>query len=389
MSTIKVNKIENTATADGGIAIDASGHVTVDGQQLPTAGALSNRNLVANGSMIVAQRGTSTTGVGATNNVFPCVDRFKIFSANTAGRMTVSQDSDAPAGFAKSMKLATTTADTSIAAGELFGFRYTFEGQDLQMLDKGASGAKQITLSFYVKANAAATYTVELHDVTNTRHNTQNFSVTTSWTRVVLTFAGDTTGTLTSDNADRFRVNWWLHGGSTYTGGTFTSNTWAARSNGNMINASDTSIFDSTSRTLFITGVQLEVGDKATPFEHRSFGDELARCQRYYNMVAKGNGATMLNFAVYATNNAYGVLNFPVHMRATPTVDSSDGTGHFQFSSAAAQDNFDTLVAGNGSERAIEFRANSSGGLGIGTAGNAGWVRLTNASAFIGVSAEL
>ena len=314
MSTLKVTNIEHGSTTDGGIQLDSSGHVTVDGQQMPTAGASSNRNLIHNGAMNVAQRDTSTTGVGATNNVFPCVDRFKIFSANTAGRMTVSQDSDAPAGFANSMKMATTTADTSIAAGELFGFRYTFEGQDLQMLDKGASGAKQVTLSFYVKANAAATYTLELHDVTNTRHNTQNFSVTTSWSRVELTFAADTTGTLTSDNADRFRVNWWLHAGSTYTGGTFTSNTWAARSNANMVNSSDTSIFDSTSRTLFITGVQLEVGEKATPFEHRSFGDELARCMRYYE--------TGVCFGMYKTSDdTYGWTNYSVQKRANPSVE--------------------------------------------------------------------
>ena len=314
MSTLKVTNIEHGSTTDGGIQLDSSGHVTVDGQQMPTAGALSNRNLIINGAMTVSQRDTSTTGVGATNNVFPCVDRFKIFSANTAGRMTVSQDSDAPAGFANSMKMATTTADTSIAAGELFGFRYTFEGQDLQMLDKGASGAKQVTLSFYVKANAAATYTLELHDVTNTRHNTQNFSVTTSWSRVELTFAADTTGTLTSDNADRFRVNWWLHAGSTYTGGTFTSNTWAARSNANMVNSSDTSIFDSTSRTLFITGVQLEVGEKATPFEHRSFGDELARCMRYYE--------TGVCFGMYKTSDdTYGWTNYSVQKRANPSVE--------------------------------------------------------------------
>ena len=330
MSTIKVNKIENTATTDGGVAIDATGHVTVDGVQLPTAGALSNRNLIINGAMNVAQRGTSTTGVGATNNVFPCVDRFKIFSANTAGRMTVSQDSDAPAGFANSMKMATTTADTSIAAGELYGFRYTFEGQDLQMLDKGASGAKQITLSFYVKANAAATYTVELHDVTNTRHNTQNFSATTSWTKVVLTFAGDTTGTLTSDNADRFRVNWWLHAGSTYTGGTFTSNTWAARSNANMVNSSDSSIFDSTSRTLFITGVQLEVGSKATPFEHESYGQTLAKSQRYYYRTGE-NGLTtnLMTMCNEGATSASGGMQHPVFMRAIPTLTYGSGIKYY------------------------------------------------------------
>ena len=360
MSTLKVTNIEHGSTTDGGIQLDNAGHVTVDGQQMPTAGALSNRNLIHNGAMNVAQRDTSTTGVGATNNVFPCVDRFKIFSANTAGRMTVSQDSDAPAGFANSMKMATTTADTSIAAGELFGFRYTFEGQDLQMLDKGASGAKQVTLSFYVKANAAATYTLELHDVTNTRHNTQNFSVTTSWSRVELTFAADTTGTLTSDNADRFRVNWWLHGGSTYTGGTFTSNTWAARSNGNMINSSDTSIFDSTSRTLFITGVQLEVGEKATPFEHRSYGDELARCMRYCQRYGEG---TRIALGIWDNVSGGDRLlahhYLPVWMRATPAVTQVTN-GHAVVEGVAWYDVTAVTLQSESSRKVVVYMATTS-----------------------------
>jgi hypothetical protein len=127
---------------------------------------------------------------------------------------------------------------------------------------------------------------LELSDQDNTRYNGQTFAVTTSWNRIVLTYNGDTSGVLDNDNARSLDLNFWIHGGSTYTGGTFTSNTWHGTDNQRL--ASITSFFDSTDRTFFITGVQLEVGDAATDFEHRSFGEELALCQRYYevNMVS-------------------------------------------------------------------------------------------------------
>lgn len=244
--------------------------------------ALSNRNMIINGAMTVAQRGTSSTGVGASNDVFPCVDRMKIFAGNTAGRATVSQVADVHDGFANALKFECTTADTSIAADEFFGMQYRIEGQDLQQLKKGTSDAESVTLSFYVKGNAAAEYTLELRDLDNDRINTQTFNVTTSWTRVEVTFAADTTGAYDDDNASSLQISWWLHAGSTYTSGTFASNSWASRTQANRVKSSNSSFFDSTARTFFITGVQLEVGETATPFEHEDFGTTLAKCQRYY-----------------------------------------------------------------------------------------------------------
>ena len=238
-----------------------------------------NRNLIINGAMQVAQRGTSSTGVGASSGYFVC-DRWRV-ATTTSGRVTMSQDSDSPQGFANSTKLACTTADTSIASSELFIFQQRIEGQNVQQFAKGTSGAKPITVSFYVKGNAAATYTAELEDSDNSRYNSQEFSVTTDWTRVTKTFVADTTGTLDDDNAVSFRLNIWLHAGSNYTGGTHTDNVWHTTDN-QRVGDNQTSIFDSTSRTFFITGVQIEVGSEATPFEHRSFGDELLRCQRYF-----------------------------------------------------------------------------------------------------------
>jgi len=299
------------------------------GEVLTNSQIGGRRNIIINGAMQVAQRATSATGVGATGGVFPCVDRMKIFAGNTAGRATVSQATDVHDGFANAMKFECTTADTSIAADEFFGLQYLIEGQDVQQLKKGTSDAESATLSFYVKGNANATYTVEMFDHDNDRINTQTFNVTTSWNRVSLTFVPDTTGTLDDDTAKSFQFSIWLHAGSTYTSGTFASNTWATRTNGNRVNSSQTSFFDSTDRTFFITGIQLEVGEQATPFEHRSFGEELALCQRYFNIF--GSLETGNNYENFGTVVAFGTgagdhrmqMTMPTTMRAIPTVGNS------------------------------------------------------------------
>ena len=287
--------------------------------------AQSNKNLIINGAMNVAQRGTSSTGVGATGNVFPCIDRIKIFAGTTAGRATLSQVADVHDGFANALKFECTTADTSIAADENFGLIQIIEGQNLQHLKKGTSGAKSLTLSFYVKGNASATYTAELKDNDNDRHNTQTFDVTTSWNRVSLTFAPDTTGELDDDNGGSFQFGIWLHAGSTYTGGTFASNTWAARVNANRVPSSATSFFDSTDRTFFITGVQLEVGEQATPFEHEDISTTLAKCQRYFFNFPDAN--TNIHAAPYNSSISLAHFQFPVTMRTLPTMAITDGAG--------------------------------------------------------------
>ena len=215
------------------------------------------------------------------------MDRFLISQGLSAGRCSVEQSSDTPDGFSKSLKISTTTADTSIGASEYHRLQTKFEGQNLQRFAKGTTGAKEFTLSFYCKANAAATYVVELYDLDNQRTVAKTFSVTTDWTRVILTFPADTTGAFDYDNLQSMQLNWWMHTGSTYGGGTLQT-TWGGIVQANRAAGID-SIFDSTSRTFFITGVQLEVGPQATPFEHRSFADELARCERYFQTYSKRN----------------------------------------------------------------------------------------------------
>jgi len=271
-----------------------------------------NRNVIINGAMNVAQRGTSSTGLGASSGYFT-LDRFKMVCNNTAGRFTMTQDSSAPDGFANSLKLDCTTADTSIASNEEFGILYRMEGQDLQHFKKGTSSAYPTTLSFFVKGNASATYVAELMDSDNSsRHIGATFNVTTDWTRVEITFPGDTTGTLDDDNAASLDLQFFLHAGSNNTSGTLQTS-WGALAQTNRA-VGISSFFDSTDRTFFITGVQLEVGQNPTEFEHEPFQRTLAKCQRYFFKSDE------IQYGGYGSSSAadYATMTFPVTMNHDP-----------------------------------------------------------------------
>ena len=360
------------------------------GEVLTNSQIGGRRNIIINGAMQVAQRGTSSTGVGASNGVYPTVDRFIFEAGNTAGRLTMTQETISDlSGFTKAIKLACTTADTSVAADEFLMLGQRFEGQDLQQLKKGTSDAEKVTVSFYVKGNANATYTLELRDNDNSRSNSQEFSVTTSWNRVSMTFDGDTSGALDNDNALSLKCNIWLHGGSTYTGGTHTSNTWHGTNN-QRVGDNQTSFFDSTDRTFFVTGWQMEVGSQATPFEHRSFAEELALCERYFFVLAKGSDHTYEHIG-----NAFGhsasqmecVVRYGPRsgMRAAPTLDHPSGTNYYAVLNDSETVTFNSLQYYNPSKRSALIYRNS---IGITANGNYRFI-LNNASAYIYLDAEL
>ena len=288
------------------------------GEVLTNSQIGGRRNIIINGAMQVAQRATSSTDIGGSSGYFTC-DRWHMSPSGTAGRLTMTQDSSAPSGFANSIKLDCTTADTSIASSEFLLFTHKFEGQDVQSFAKGTSDAKQFSLSFYVKGNASATYVAELMDEDNSnRHVNKSFSVTTNWTRVELLFPADTTGTLDDDNALSFSLNIWLHAGSDFTSGSLQT-TWGALSQTSRA-VGISSFFSSTDNTFFITGVQLEVGSQATPFEHRSFGEELALCQRYFqSFTHNGSGGGYVTNGVIISARFYGTFRYQKRMRAIPS----------------------------------------------------------------------
>jgi hypothetical protein len=321
MSTIKVTNIEHGSTTDGGIQLDSSGHVTVDGVQFPTAGALSNRNLIINGAMQVAQRSTSETGV--TDSGYKTVDRFQL-SLATLGTYTVTQEADGPDGFSKSLKIDCTTADASPAADDAFLVYHKIEAQNLQHLNYGSSSAKALTLTFYVKSNKTGNASFELQQRDNSdRQVTLQYSINSAntWEQKTLSIPADASGSINDDNGEGLRLGWWLNSGSNLTGGSHQT-TWAAEVNADR-NVSNLGIGGSTDDYWQITGVQLEVGEKATPFEHRNYGDELARCQRYYQQfTGQGSGDYAINGG-YTYNNGSSTatgFNLAVPLRNTPTV---------------------------------------------------------------------
>ena len=286
------------------------------------------KNIVINGGMQISQRSVSTTGVGNASGYFG-PDRWKIHKdATTAGRLTMTQSTDAPDGFANSLKMDCTTADTSIAAGERLNLGCSIEGFDLQHIKKGTSAALPMTLTFYVKGDQAATYNVEVGDFDNNRCFYKRFAVTTDWVKITIAIPADTTGAFTNDNGESIALGFWLVAGSTYNGGTFVEDAWSTYAANVRSHSSNTQFFDSTDREFFITGIQLEVGSQATNFEHRSRGEELSLCQRYYwnsyNGAVVGSNTGVTNAIGRASSGmSYQTVaegHFPTTMRTVPTM---------------------------------------------------------------------
>ena len=321
-----------------------------------------NRNIIINGAMNVAQRGTSETGVGGSNGYFT-VDRWQFANVDTNGRYTVTQDSSAPAGFANSTKLDCTTADTSVASTELIKFRQKIEGQNLQGFAKGTSDAKPFAVSFYVKGNASATYACELLDQDNDRQITKLFSVTTDWTRVELTFPADTTGTFDDDNAQSMQIQFVLHSGSAYTSGTLNSDAWAATSATERYGGIS-SFVDSTDRTFFITGIQMEVGQNPTEFEHEPVERTLLKCQRYFRIFTSDesvNNFTRIGMGL-ALNSTSGIaqIHTGTRFRATPSVSS---TGQLQAHNGSNLANCDVAIENGANPQNANISITNSSGF--------------------------
>ena len=307
------------------------------GEVLTNSQIGGRRNIIINGAMNVAQRGTSSTGLGASTGYFT-VDRVQSgHSGNSAGRYTMTQEAITDlGGFNNALKLACTTADTSIASNEWEYLAYNIEAQDLQALKFGTSDAEKFTLSFFVKGNASATYTLGAYLPDSNRWMAQTFSVTTSFTRVSLTWEADTTGTINNDNGHGLIFYITLQVGSDRTSGSIPS-TWETLATADIADSSQTQFFDSTSRTLFITGLQMEVGSTATPFEHRSVGEELALCQRYFYKWTSTGLDDQYNFyspyspaqvsAGLPNSSAISPHTFPVTMRASPTMTTTISGG--------------------------------------------------------------
>ena len=290
------------------------------GEVLTNSQIGGRRNIVINGAMQVAQRGTSFSLSGTADTFI--TDRFLISNSDT-GAWTASQSTDSPTGFSNSLKMDCTTADTSPTFLTLMT---RFEGQDLQHLKKGTSSAEKTTLSFFVKSNKTGTYIAELRDIDNNRTIGKAYTISSAdtWEQKIITFDGDTTGAFGNDNGNSLQIIWYLAVGSVYNSGTLATS-WGSRVNANTA-VGQVNLADSTDNEWYITGIQLEVGSQTTPFEHRSFGEEQRLCQRYAIVYSKNGQPNMGDKAIgtgASTNSSggYQAFIFPqVTMRAVPTL---------------------------------------------------------------------
>ena len=293
------------------------------------AGGLTGRNLIINGAMQVAQRGTVSS---LTTSSYGGPDRFRL-GLSGAGTHRILQSATVPsgAGFANSWRLDCTTADTSITSSNQLSAQYKFEGQDLQQLKKGTPSAEKLTLSFWVRSSVTGTYVVELSDKDNTRHIAKTYTISQADTfeYKTLTFDGDTTGALDNDNARSMQITWWLAAGDVYTSGTLATS-WASDVAANRAAGLNVNLASSTDNNWYLTGVQMELGEQATPFEHRSFGDELARCQRYAYMIGdpvnSGQRDIVNNGVAFGTSDGFIAIPFPCTMRAEPSLTVNNAT---------------------------------------------------------------
>jgi hypothetical protein len=301
---------------------------TITTDQIADTAVHGRRNVVINGACQVAQRGDVTGITGA--NVFGGADRFAT-NGGSYGTVSLVQEADAPEGFAESQRVKFTTARSTTGAGDHFVIGTRLEGQDLQRFKKGTSNAESMTVSFYAKASQATTIQLELFDADNNRHAGKEFAITTSWARYSYSFAGDTTGAFDNDNAVSLYVFFWLGAGTTFTSGTNPDGSWISNDNPRRVHSDvGTTFMDTLNAEFNLTGVQLEVGEQATPFEHRSYGEELSLCQRYY--VEFRNSRFIGGYKRHDVQTSFKV-HFPVSMRATPTVTLDDGGSFTNFQS--------------------------------------------------------
>jgi hypothetical protein len=350
---------------------------------------LTNRNVVINGAMQVAQRGTSTASI--TANGYYTADRWQT-AVTTLGTWTQSVEADAPtgSGFRNSLKMLCTTADASPAASDILTINTRLEGQNLQQFLKGTASAKQFAVSFWVKSNVTGTYIAELLDLDNSRQVSASYTVAVSgtWEKKTIVFPADTTGAFDNDNAGSMYMQFYLGSGTDRTSGTLQT-TWASTVTANRA-VGQTNLAAATSNYWQVTGVQLEAGSVATPFEFEDISTTLAKCQRYYFRTPSTTAQDYANIAngFYGTSTqAEYMVHMPVAMRVAPTSFETSAAATFYLSGATSGIGSTVDNAG--------YRASNLGyGIIIGSTGltaGQGSTLLQNASSttFLAASAEL
>ena len=348
------------------------------------------RNLIINGDMKIDQRYSSSA---ATVSSGYTVDRWKFQEGGSGGQVvSVQQVTDAPAGFSNSFKLTNTTASSSITADAYNMFWQAVEGLNWSHLEWGTSDAKSVTISFWVKASIAGNYSLAVRSSTNDRSYVTSYAISSAntWEYKTVTIAGPTSGTFNTDNTKAIQVAFTHSMGSNYTSSG--NDAWQSESK---LGATGTQVAlsNTVNSTWQVTGVQLEVGTAATPFEHRPYDMEFARCQRYYQKYLNDSGATGEGFwgtgLQDSTTSFVGGFVFATPMRIKPTAFETSGTAtdyrvQIKGNSSVTCSSVPTVTGMTSWGARLVFTTAS--GL---TAGEAGIYRSNTTAAYVAWSAEL
>jgi hypothetical protein len=308
--------------------------------KIPAAGFTGNnfRNIIINGDMSIAQRGTSASGI-TSSDYFTC-DRWRTING-TAGTWTQSQSTDVPTdqGFGYSMKMDCTTANASLSADSVMYITSRFEGQNLQYLKFGTSSAQSLTMSFWVKSNKTGTYICELFNIDSDpdRQISKSYTINSAdtWEKKTITFSGDVASAFNNDNGRSLDIYFWLVAGTDYTSGTLNTS-WNSSTNANRA-VGQVNLADSTANEFYITGIQLEAGTTASDFEFLPVDVNLGRCQRYYEKsydtsvtpgISISTGSVQSSQASNGFNDAVYPGYFKVEKRSAPSMAfyQTDGT---------------------------------------------------------------
>jgi len=383
--------VDNAHLATGIASSKLTGALpAISGASLTNLPPAPRKNLIINGGMTVSQRGTSETGVTSTG-FKKAPDRYKIMKDN-CGTWTVSQSTDSPNGFSNSYKFDCTTAQASLPTDAYLWLMQSIEAQDLQLLNWGSSNAESITLSFWVKSNKTGTYIVELqHDEVPSDYRYASLQYTISsantWEQKTLTFTGNTHHAINNDNGSGLEIHWYLAVGTDQTSGSYTAGTFRS-SNGsaNRCPGHNVNLADSTSNEWLLTGVKLEVGTSATDFEHRSYGEELALCQRYFTRVTQG----ILHLRLAMGENVNTTRNDPIFtfhpsLRSTPSL-SVNTVGDFLIYAANTTYTATSITPDLMGPKSCNLKVTTNGTM---TAGGAGQFVVNSTGATLDFSAEL
>ena len=344
------------------------------------------RNKIINGACVIDQRNAGAS-VTPTNGQYT-LDRWNA-NLSQSSKYTVQQNAGSvtpPAGFTKYLGVTSSSA-YSVTSTDYFFLEQVIEGFNIADLAWGTASASAVTLSFQVYSSLTGTFGGVLANSAQNRNYPFSYTISSAntWTQISVTIAGDTSGTWLTTNAEGIRLRFGLGVGSTKSG---TAGAWSATQYFSATGA--VSVVGTSGATFYITGVQLEAGTTASPFEYRQYGTELALCQRYYLVVVSNTGGAAKDVSMsyyYNGGQMGGNINFPVQMRTNPSFSSVSGTNYYANYASNTIDYVDVLLDGGASSLIMGSWYNTA--QASGSTGVAGFLRAVNAGCFAAWSAEL